>query len=76
MSGPLFGTSFFHHSWLRNTGPPLYYHITTLRLQNYDPEREITTLEGGIATLRLQKYDPGICMSVRDYDPARWDYDP
>ena len=24
MSGPLFGTIFFHHSWLRNTGPPLY----------------------------------------------------
>ena len=23
MSGPLFGTIFFHHSWLRNTGPPL-----------------------------------------------------
>ena len=25
MSGPLFGTIFFHHSWLRNTGPPLYF---------------------------------------------------
>ena len=23
VSGPLFGTIFFHHSWLRNTGPPL-----------------------------------------------------
>ena len=23
MSGPLFGPIFFHHSWLRNTGPPL-----------------------------------------------------
>ena len=23
MSGPLFGPIFLHHSWLRNTGPPL-----------------------------------------------------